>query len=241
VGASEGASFWGTLEYVAPEVVMSGAAAYSPAADWWGLGVLIYELLLGLAPWDADSEEGILEQIKEADVVWPPAGMLTPDTEDLLHGLLTWDPDQRLGAAGPHQLQQHPFFATTHWGSMLPRIQQDQAAQAEATRAQWRQASASGAGSPAGSGSYDSGGSGKGSGSGSSGEGSTARLGGFFSTVGSGGAGGSIIVRGSRRRFAASGSRAASAGAAREGGYSYSRMERSQEEQQRDAPVTHTW
>jgi serine/threonine protein kinase len=38
---------------------------------------LVYELLLGLTPWDAQSEEGTLAQIKAADVVWPPQGMVS--------------------------------------------------------------------------------------------------------------------------------------------------------------------
>lgn len=76
-GAGDGASFWGTLEYVAPEVIQFGSAAYSPAADWWGVGVLLYELLLGLVPWDAHDADQIMEQIKAADVVWPPRGMVS--------------------------------------------------------------------------------------------------------------------------------------------------------------------
>lgn len=83
-GAGEGASFWGTLEYVAPEVVRFGAAAYSPAADWWGLGVLIYELLLGLVPWDGSDPDQIMEQIKAADVVWPPQGMVSQGERHIL-------------------------------------------------------------------------------------------------------------------------------------------------------------
>lgn len=77
VGGTSGASFWGTLEYVAPEVVRFGSAAYSPAADWWGLGVMVYELLLGLAPWDGNDADEMMEQIKAADVVWPPEGMVS--------------------------------------------------------------------------------------------------------------------------------------------------------------------
>lgn len=76
-GAGTGAGFWGTLEYVAPEVAMHGAAAYSPVSDWWGLGVLMYELLLGLVPWDGEDSVTMLEQIKQADVLWPPEGIVS--------------------------------------------------------------------------------------------------------------------------------------------------------------------
>lgn len=73
---NDGPGFWGTLEYVAPEVVTHGAAAYSPSSDWWGLGVLLYELLLGLVPWDGSCDDAIVEQIRAADVVWPPRGVV---------------------------------------------------------------------------------------------------------------------------------------------------------------------
>lgn len=76
-GSAAGPSFWGTLEYVAPEVALQGTAAYSPASDWWGLGVLMYELLLGLVPWDGEDSDAMLEQIKDADVLWPPQGIVS--------------------------------------------------------------------------------------------------------------------------------------------------------------------
>lgn len=69
--------FWGTLVYVAPEVAIAGAGAYSVSSDWWSLGVLMFELLLGLVPWDAPDDDGILEQIKQGDVLWPPEGLVS--------------------------------------------------------------------------------------------------------------------------------------------------------------------
>eukprot|EP00882_Tetradesmus_deserticola_P023090 GHRQ01025122.1.p1 GENE.GHRQ01025122.1~~GHRQ01025122.1.p1 ORF type:complete len:138 (-),score=40.93 GHRQ01025122.1:53-466(-) len=70
-------TWWGTLEFVAPEVARNGAGAYSPASDWWGLGVLVYNLLLGLTPWDGESYEEQLQQIRNGDVLWPPAGVVS--------------------------------------------------------------------------------------------------------------------------------------------------------------------
>jgi hypothetical protein len=47
--------------------------------DWWVLGVLIYNLLLGLTPWDGESYDEQLRQIQNGDVLWPPAGMVSGD------------------------------------------------------------------------------------------------------------------------------------------------------------------
>jgi hypothetical protein len=76
-GSAGGGTWWGTLEFVAPEVANHGAVAYSPASDWWGLGVLIYNLLLGLTPWDGESYDERLRQIQTGDVLWPPEGMVS--------------------------------------------------------------------------------------------------------------------------------------------------------------------
>jgi hypothetical protein len=51
---------------------------------------------------------------------------LDREAEDLLKGLLTWDPQQRLGSKGAHQIQRHPFFASVPWGSLLAEVARDQ-------------------------------------------------------------------------------------------------------------------
>lgn len=53
------------------------------------------------------------------------------EAESLLRGLLTWDPQQRLGSQGVHQIQRHPFFATINWGSMEAEVERDQQAAEE--------------------------------------------------------------------------------------------------------------
>lgn len=150
-GAGDGASFWGTLEYVAPEVIQWGAAAYSPAADWWGVGVLLYELLLGLVPWDGSDPDQIMDQIKAADVVWPPEGMLDPEAQDLMRRLLTLDPEKRLGAKGVHYIQRHPFFASIPWGSLVAEVERDQARDEELIMQRLQQEAGAGSSNGAGS------------------------------------------------------------------------------------------
>lgn len=48
-----------------------------------------------------------------------------------MRGLLTWDPEQRLGSSGVHQIMQHPFFATVGWSRLEAEVQQDQQLYAE--------------------------------------------------------------------------------------------------------------
>lgn len=51
---------------------------------------------------------------------------LDPEAEDLIRGFLVWEPAQRLGSAGIHQIKQHPFFASVSWSRMESEIQRDQ-------------------------------------------------------------------------------------------------------------------
>ena len=58
-GATEGTrSLCGTPEYVAPEVLHK--LGYGTAVDWWGLGTILHELLVGTPPWYTDDRHGHL-------------------------------------------------------------------------------------------------------------------------------------------------------------------------------------
>lgn len=72
---------------------------------------------------------------------------LDPEAEDLIRGLLTLDPDRRLGAKGVHQIQRHPFFATIPWGSLVAEVERSQARDEELTLQRLQQEGAAGAGS----------------------------------------------------------------------------------------------
>ena len=45
--------------------------SYTRAVDWWGLGVLIYEMLVGESPFPGDDEEEVFDSIVNDDVRYP--------------------------------------------------------------------------------------------------------------------------------------------------------------------------
>ncbi|KAI8827367.1 hypothetical protein BJ741DRAFT_630436 [Chytriomyces cf. hyalinus JEL632] len=110
-------TFCGTPEFMSPEILLE--KPYTRAVDWWSFGVLIYELLLGQAPFKGDNEDEIFNSILHKDVAFPPK--IDPKAADVIRRLLTKDPAHRLGS-GPldaDEIKAHPYFADVNWTSVL--------------------------------------------------------------------------------------------------------------------------
>lgn len=110
-------TFCGTPEFMAPEILLE--QRYGRAVDWWAFGILIYEMLLGQAPFRGDDEDEIFDAILEDEPLYPIH--MPPDSVSILHRLLTRDPTKRLGA-GPtdaDEIKAHPFFRDVNWDDMF--------------------------------------------------------------------------------------------------------------------------
>uniref|UniRef100_A0A8C1Z1X9 non-specific serine/threonine protein kinase n=1 Tax=Cyprinus carpio TaxID=7962 RepID=A0A8C1Z1X9_CYPCA len=108
----------GTPEYIAPEVILR--QGYGKPVDWWAMGVILYEFLVGCAPFFGDTPEELFGQVISDEIIWPEGDeALPPDAQDLISKLLRQNPLERLGTGSAFEVKQHSFFTDLDWNSLL--------------------------------------------------------------------------------------------------------------------------
>ncbi|XP_077572522.1 microtubule-associated serine/threonine-protein kinase 3 isoform X1 [Stigmatopora nigra] len=108
----------GTPEYIAPEVILR--QGYGKPVDWWAMGVILYEFLVGCVPFFGDTPEELFGQVVSDDIIWPEGDDALPmDAQDMITHLLRQSPLERLGTGGASEVKQHPFFVGLDWNGLL--------------------------------------------------------------------------------------------------------------------------
>lgn len=115
-------SFCGTAEYLAPEMLIGSGHDHS--VDWWALGILLYEMLVGIPPFFHKNKHRMYFLIKESPVNFPDPvkhGIdISPDARDLIKKLLDKNKKKRLGSQGDvKEILQHPFFSSIDFEKLL--------------------------------------------------------------------------------------------------------------------------
>ncbi len=107
----------GTPDYLAPEVVQS--LGYGKAVDWYAIGILIYEMLIGSPPFYNENHRILYENIVHKRAYFPSGFDWV--AQDLIERLLEKDPQKRLGALanGAADVRAHPWFREVNWDLLV--------------------------------------------------------------------------------------------------------------------------
>ena len=104
----------GTPDYIAPEVIRQ--KGYGQEIDWWSLGVIMFEMMIGYPPFFSESStetcKKILDWRKTLNI--RPEANISKEAEDILRKLIN-DPETRLGTNGADEIKNHPFFKGIDW------------------------------------------------------------------------------------------------------------------------------
>ena len=106
-------TFCGTSEYLAPEMV--NESGHNKQVDWWGLGILLYEMMMGVPPFHNKNQHILFQYITTKDVIFPDPKKynieISENAKDLIKKLLKKNPQERLGSVKDvDDVMAHPFF-----------------------------------------------------------------------------------------------------------------------------------
>ena len=121
----------GTAYYVAPEVLKK--TGYSEDIDWWSVGVIFFEMLVGYAPFCSEETKDVCYRVMN----WkhflkiPDDVVISKEAEDLIFKMIN-NSNERLGKNGVEEIKAHPFFKNVDWKNIrnskapfIPELEND--------------------------------------------------------------------------------------------------------------------
>lgn len=119
IGVDKTKSVCGTIEYIAPEVLMG--EKYSNLIDFWALGCLVFELMYGYPPFRNRNFGDLRRDILNGEFAFPQSREVSREFRSFVKGLLQVDFRKRLGAGGFEELFGHEWVRGQEFDRILER------------------------------------------------------------------------------------------------------------------------
>jgi protein kinase A len=109
----------GTPEYLAPEILLQ--KGHGKPVDWWCLGILIYEMLVGIDPFSDEEPMAVYQNILKGRIKFP--SIFDKDAKSLIKHLLVADLGKRYGnlKAGVNDIKEHRWLSDLDWKKLIAR------------------------------------------------------------------------------------------------------------------------
>ena len=114
----------GSPDYMAPELILNeNNKGYGGEIDWWSVGAIFYEMLVGIPPFLSDNPQRTCEMIIQYQkyLKIPEQIKISKEAEKLIYGFLT-EPKKRLGYNGIDEIKKKPFFKNFDWDKICSKI-----------------------------------------------------------------------------------------------------------------------
>lgn len=107
----------GTHDYLAPEIFLR--CGHGVEADWWSMGILVYELIMGSPPFHSSDPFVTYDLALENKIRFPLSVKF--EVKDFIRRLLVVNPQKRLGSVNHTEIYSHKFFGSMDWVKMLSK------------------------------------------------------------------------------------------------------------------------
>ena len=114
-------TFCGSVKYLAPEMLKK--IGHGQSLDWYLLGVLLYEMLVGITPYFSNNKDELFDNIINGKLKLPRN--ISAESKSIIICLLNRNPVKRLGSKpgfeGTQEIMNHPFFLSINWEDLIAK------------------------------------------------------------------------------------------------------------------------
>lgn len=112
-------TFCGSRDYLPPEMLLK--TGHNKTIDWYLVGQLLYEAVVGKPPYAGGDRKTVFASIKGQNLIFPKSIDISDSCKDIIYQLMTTSIEKRLGHLGAQSVKSHPFFLGLDWNRVFDK------------------------------------------------------------------------------------------------------------------------